>query len=75
VFLEFHLWSPKYFNIIVHIICESAEPQFEGFRTYSANFGFLCSILSLKNKSNKDILQCCKKLKVLLTLSESLIPI
>jgi hypothetical protein len=47
------------------MISASAEPRYEGLKTYSTNLGFLYSISSLKNKYNEDLLQCCKKLQVL----------
>ncbi|XP_073470341.1 zinc finger MYM-type protein 1-like [Aquarana catesbeiana] len=61
----------EYFNVIADKIHASAEPRFEGLKSYVSNFGFLYDISSLCMKSKKDLLQNCKELEALLTLPNS----
>jgi hypothetical protein len=75
VFLEFHLQNSGYLNCIIYIICASAEPRLDELKTYSTNFGFLYNISSLNNKSDEDILQCCKNCKCYLRCLSHPIPI
>jgi hypothetical protein len=50
------VFRTEYFKVIFNKICASSEPQFDGLKTYSTNFGFLYNISSLKNKFDEDLL-------------------